>query len=114
MTSTAPRSDPMQMAVRDALIAFMAATAQAQAEATKEAQKAGIEHARETDGASYRGRKPDFTRKQFDTVRDMLGKGETAAAVVIATGLSRQSVYRLRDDPARAERILATWEAKAA
>ena len=35
-------SDPTQMAVRDSLIAFMAATAQAQAEALKEAQKAGI------------------------------------------------------------------------
>src|SRR5712691_6396702 len=33
--------DPMQQAVRDALIAFMAATAQAQAEATKAAQRAG-------------------------------------------------------------------------
>jgi putative DNA-invertase from lambdoid prophage Rac len=32
--------DPMQQAVRDALIAFMAATAQAQAEASKEAQRA--------------------------------------------------------------------------
>jgi putative DNA-invertase from lambdoid prophage Rac len=33
--------DPMQKAVRDALIAFMAATAEAQAEATRETQKAG-------------------------------------------------------------------------
>jgi DNA invertase Pin-like site-specific DNA recombinase len=33
--------DPMQQAVRDALIGFMAATAQAQAEATKAAQRAG-------------------------------------------------------------------------
>jgi len=38
--------DPMQRAVRDALIGFMAATAQAQAEATKAAQRAGIEHAK--------------------------------------------------------------------
>jgi hypothetical protein len=38
-----------QKAVRDALIAFMAATAQAQAEATKAAQKAGIEHAEGKD-----------------------------------------------------------------
>ena len=38
--------DPMQMAVRDALILFMAALSQAQAEATKEAQRAGIEHAK--------------------------------------------------------------------
>src|ERR1700758_2442896 len=38
--------DPMQQALRDALIAFMAASAQAQAEATREAQRAGIAHAK--------------------------------------------------------------------
>lgn len=42
MTFDGATTDPIQQAVRDALIAFMAATAQAQAEATKEAQKAGI------------------------------------------------------------------------
>jgi DNA invertase Pin-like site-specific DNA recombinase len=35
-------TDPMKQAVRDSLIAFMAASAQAQAEVIKEAQKAGI------------------------------------------------------------------------
>jgi putative DNA-invertase from lambdoid prophage Rac len=43
----------MQQAVRDALIAFMAATAQAQAEATKAAQRAGIEHAKAQDDRAY-------------------------------------------------------------
>jgi putative DNA-invertase from lambdoid prophage Rac len=48
-------TDPMQQAIRDSLIAFMAATAQAQAEVTKEAQKAGITHARANDdGTKYR------------------------------------------------------------
>ena len=103
-------AEPMQMAVRDALIGFMAASAQAQAEATKEAQRAGIDHARAERPNDYRGRKPDFTRAQFNMVRDMLGRGDTAASAAKATGLSRQSVYRLRDDPARAERILAVWE----
>src|SRR5207253_5151516 len=42
LTFDGATTDPMRQAVRDALIAFMAATAQAQAEATKEAQKAGI------------------------------------------------------------------------
>ena len=42
--------EPMQQAVRDALIAFMAATAQVQAEATKAAQRAGIEHSKTRDG----------------------------------------------------------------
>ena len=46
MTFDGATKDPMQKAVRDALIAFMAATAEAQAEATKQAQSAGIEHAK--------------------------------------------------------------------
>jgi hypothetical protein len=44
--------DPMQQAVRDALIAFMAAMSQAQAGATKAAQRAGIEHAKQNDEQS--------------------------------------------------------------
>jgi putative DNA-invertase from lambdoid prophage Rac len=40
-------TDPIQKAARDAMIAFMAATAQAQAEATKAAQKSGIAYARQ-------------------------------------------------------------------
>jgi hypothetical protein len=53
LTFDGATQDPMQMAVLDALIGFMAATAQAQAEATKEAQRAGIEHAK-AHGESYR------------------------------------------------------------
>jgi DNA invertase Pin-like site-specific DNA recombinase len=56
----------------------MAATAQAQAEATKEAQQAGIEHAK-AEG-SYLGRKPSYTREQLDTVRDMLDQSADIAA----------------------------------
>jgi hypothetical protein len=37
--------------IRDVLIAFMAATAQAQAEATKEAQRADIAHAKANEDA---------------------------------------------------------------
>jgi DNA invertase Pin-like site-specific DNA recombinase len=102
--------DPMQMAVRDALIAFLAALSQAQAEATKEAQRVGIEHAKARDDA-YRGRKPSFTRKQVDQVRDMLTTGASISAIAKRTGLSRQAVYRLKDDPGWAEGVLATWAA---
>ena len=52
MTFDGATEDPMQRAVRDALIGFMAASAQAQAEATKEAQRAGIAHAKE-NGRAY-------------------------------------------------------------
>jgi DNA invertase Pin-like site-specific DNA recombinase len=102
--------DPMQMAVRDALIAFMAATAQAQAEATKEAQRAGIAHAKTKEDA-YRGRKPSFTREQVATVRDLLSKQTQIAEVSRITGLSRQTVYRIKDDPEGTEKALTLWSA---
>jgi DNA invertase Pin-like site-specific DNA recombinase len=111
LTFDGATQDPMQQAVRDSLIAFMAATAQAQAEATKEAQKAGIAHAREKRPDAYRGRKPTFDRKAFESVRTMLDQGLTIAGVVKGTGLTRQTVYRIRDNPVGAERILAAWEA---
>ena len=63
--------DPMQKAVRNALIAFMAAMAEAQAEATREAQRAGIAHAMATEPRSYRGRKPSFDRAQLDIIRNI-------------------------------------------
>ncbi|MCC0808277.1 recombinase family protein [Methylobacterium sp. W2] len=103
-------TDPMLMAVRDALILFMAATAQAQTEATKEAQKAGIEHAKGREDA-YLGRKPSYTRKQFDSVVDAFNRGEAVAAIHKATGISRGTIYRIRDNRGQAEAALARWAA---
>lgn len=102
--------DPMQMAVRDALIGFLAATAQAQAEATKEAQRVAIDRTRAEREDAYRGRKPSFTRDQVSMVRDMLSAG-TASVVEIAraTKLSRGTVYRIKDDPAGTDALLAKW-----
>ena len=103
--------DPMQKAVRDALIAFMSAMSQAQAEATKAAQRAGIEHAKQSGDRAYLGRKPSFTREQFVKVRAMLGQ-QTLGIGQIAkeTGLTRQTVYRIKGDPAGAEGALAAWQ----
>ncbi len=104
-------TDPMQAAVRDALIGFMAALSQAQAEATKEAQKAGVAHAKaKGDASPYRGRAPSFDRARFTTVRDMLGQGSGISVIAKATGLTRQTVYRIQADPVAAEASLATWE----
>src|SRR5215203_2406009 len=80
-------ADPIQQAVRDALIGFMTASAQAQAEATKGAQRAGIDHAK-VEGNRYRGRKPSYTRAQLQTVLDMLAQSSGASAIASATGLS--------------------------
>lgn len=111
LTFDGATTDPMQAAVRDALIGFMAATAQAQAEATKEAQKAGIAAAKEDD-AKYRGRKPSFTRQQLNTVQAMLATGAGTSSIATASGLTRQTVLRIRHNPIAAEEALARWEAK--
>jgi DNA invertase Pin-like site-specific DNA recombinase len=102
-------TDPMQQAVRDALIGFMAATAQAQAEATKAAQRAGIDHVKAAGERSYLGRKPTYTRDQLAKVCDML-ETQGIAAIAKETGLTRQTVYRIKDDPVGAEAALAAWK----
>jgi putative DNA-invertase from lambdoid prophage Rac len=110
LTFDGAATDPMQQAVRDALIAFMAATAQAQAEATKAAQRAGIQHAKANDGRAYLGRKPSFTREQFNQVSDLLGRQTVGIAQIAKdTGLTRQTIYRIEDDPAGAEAALSAW-----
>jgi DNA invertase Pin-like site-specific DNA recombinase len=108
LTFDGATSDPMQEAVRDALIAFMAATAQAQAEATKEAQKAGIAAAKQ-DGSKYRGKKPSYDRETLGVVIDMLGQGTGASEISRVTGLTRQTVLRIKGDPATAQEALERW-----
>jgi len=99
-------TDPVRQAVRDALIGFMAALSQAQAEATKIAQRAGIEHAAahgsKRGGPAYLGRKPSFTRAQLEMVCDRLGT-DGIAAIARDAGLSRQTVYRVQADRAGAD-----------
>lgn len=108
LTFDGATTDPMQQAVRDALIGFLAATAQANAEAIKEAQRGGIALARAKEGnIKYRGRKPSFTHAQLTTVRQMDGQG--VGEIAKATGLSRQTVYRIKADPSAAEAMLANW-----
>jgi DNA invertase Pin-like site-specific DNA recombinase len=103
--------DPMQQAVRDALIAFMAALSQAQAEAMKEARRAGIQHAKAQADAKqkFRGRKPSFDRKQFDEVTRMLSLGAGLSEISRATGLSRAAIWRIRGDPTACEAALQAW-----
>jgi putative DNA-invertase from lambdoid prophage Rac len=87
LTFDGATKDAMQRAVRDALIAFMAATAQAQAEATKEAQRAGIAHAKANgDTITYKGRKPSYSRKQLESAQAMLGKSASVGEVARSTG----------------------------
>jgi putative DNA-invertase from lambdoid prophage Rac len=103
--------DAITKAVRDSLLDFMAATAEAQAEASKEAQRAGIAHAKQNDERAYRGRKPSYDREQFKEVRDMLVLGRAPIAQIAKqTGLSRRTIYRIESDPVAAEAALKVWE----
>ena len=109
LTFDGATKDPMQMAVRDALIAFMAATAQAQAEATKAAQQAGIEYAKHNVERAYLGRKPSFTREQFTQARQRLGQNMPLASIARALQLSRPTLYRIKNNPNGCEGALAAW-----
>jgi putative DNA-invertase from lambdoid prophage Rac len=85
---------------------------QANAEAIKEAQRGGIALARANDAKTkYRGRKPSFTRSQFSAVCNMLDLSKGVGEIAAETGLSRQTIYRIRDDRASAEAALTSWAA---
>ena len=107
----------MQKAIRDALVGFMAAMGEAQAEATKLAMKAGIAKAKAEDPERdrgerrhYMGRKPSFSRQQLETVRALLGQSIGISETAKKARVSRQTVYRIQGDPAGAEAALLRWE----
>jgi len=60
-------------------------------------------------GQGYRGRKPSDTRDQLQTMRDILGRPAGIAPIAKAIGLSRQTIYRIKDDPAGSKMALASW-----
>jgi len=108
MTFDGATTDPMQEAVRDALIAFMAAAAQAEVEVKKEAQRAGIE-ANKGKPEKYRGKKPSYDREALGIVQAMVAQGAGTTATAKAAGVSRQTVLRIKAEPAAAEAALARW-----
>lgn len=113
MTFDGATKDPVQKAVRDALIGFLAATAQAQAEATKDAQRAGIKAARagEDAGAKYKGRKPSYGAEKLQRAVELLGMGWSPTAIAREVHLSRAAVYRIAEDRAKAEAAVLAWGA---
>ncbi|MBY5831905.1 recombinase family protein [Rhizobium leguminosarum] len=110
LTFDGATEEPMQMAMRDAMVAFMAGAAQSQAEALKIAQRAGIAHAKTLNKPrTYKGRKPSYSRAQLDTIVQMLAEDRGASDISKATGLTRQTVLRIRADPAAANDALLDW-----
>lgn len=102
-------TDPTQKAIRDALIGFMAAMAEAQSEANKEAQRAGIAHHKAISPEKFKGRKPNYNRASFEAVLAMLNAGQGHSAIAKATGVNRNAVIRIAQDPSKAEAALEKW-----
>ena len=109
MTFDGATKDPMAQAVRDALIGFMAALSQAQAEANREAQRAGIAHVKAGKQNVYLGRKPSYTEDQISKVVEMTGEGKGVSAVAKELGLSRSAIYRVLKSPAEAFANVKAW-----
>ena len=109
MTFDGAKKDPMTMAVKSALIGFMAELSQAQAEANKEAQRAGIAYVKAGAAKVYLGRKPSYTEMQISEVVALTGNGKGVSAVAKQLGLSRAAVYRLLKNPADAIASVKVW-----
>lgn len=104
------RTDPMGMALRDAMMTFMAGMAQAQLEATKDAQRSGIAHAKAGEPEKFLGRKPTFDGDQLVEVMRLLGLGTNNSEIARQTGLVRQTIIRIKADPGKAAQQVASWE----
>lgn len=100
--------DPIQQAVRDAMIAFMAATAEAQAEATKQAQRVGIDNALK-EKKKYAGRKPSYDRRIFELIITMIDLGQSDSIIARETDVTRQTVIRIKKDRSGADAALRRW-----
>lgn len=104
--------DPMQIAARDAVLAFMVGIAAAEAIASREARRAGIDHVMDSPNkaAKYRGKKPGFTRKTLDAVLTALSADSPNISTIARDNvMTRQTVLRIRKDPANADVSLTKW-----
>ena len=111
MTFDAKPTDAMAKAIRDAMLSFMSAMAEAQALTMKEAQAAGIAHARANDKnpLKYKGRKPVYNKEQVLTIVEKFENGMGVNQIAREVGLNKFSVSRITRDPTDALYKLEKW-----
>ena len=109
MTFDAKPPDAMAKAIRDAMLSFMSAMAEAQALAMKEAQSAGIAYAKANKPDSYKGRKPSYTAAQVSLIMQKFKEGDGVNKIARDVGLSKFSVSRITRDPDKALESLSRW-----
>ena len=110
MIFDAKPKDAMAKAVRDAMLSFMSALAEAQAVAMKEAQAAGIAHAKANNDKTYRGRKPSYTEKQVHQIMELFDGGTGVNQIARDIGLNKFAVSRITRNPAEALAKLDKWK----
>jgi putative DNA-invertase from lambdoid prophage Rac len=69
-------------------------------------QRRHMLHAKQHGDRAYLGRKTSFSRAQLTQVRN---PGAVGARIAKDAGLTRQTVYRIKEDPATAEAALVAW-----
>ena len=110
MVFDAKPTDAMAKAVRDAMLSFMSAMAEAQTMTMKEAQAAGIENAKANNPLAYRGRKPSYTIDQVLEVMEKFKHGTGVNQIAREMGLSKFAVSRITRNPEAARERLYLWE----
>lgn len=89
------RDDPMSRL----LLAVIGAVAEFERAIIKERQAEGIAAAKAR--GAYKGRKPALTTAQLDDARARIASGVPKAAIARDLGVSRSTLYRALDNPAR-------------
>ena len=59
-------------------------------------------------GRAYKGRKPSYSHKQFESAQAILGKSASVGEVARSTAL-RGNGLRIKYDPVGAEAAVAAW-----
>jgi putative DNA-invertase from lambdoid prophage Rac len=110
MTFDAKPQDAMSKALRDAMLSFMSAMAEAQAIAMKEAQAAGIAHAKANKSTKYRGRKPSYTCREWYEVVSLREQGFGVNETARRTGLNKFLVSRISNNQEKTFEALKLWK----
>ncbi len=84
---------------------------EAQAQPLQDFMDGVIIHAKNGPDAErkYRGRKPAYSRQAFLLVQELLGIQKGTSAIAKEASLSRQTVLRIKADPAAADAALQRW-----
>lgn len=114
MTFAARPHDTTTLAIQDALLEFMSAMANAQAITHKQAQAAGIAQAKANNPSAYKGRKPSYSRRHVDQIRQMAKEGIGVNEMARRLGLSKFLVSRINKNTMAAYEALERWGIKAA